>query len=103
MSDDPQAIEPPQQPLARPPASPLLALLTIGLAIVAFLTGVARTMASAPSSSNDFLVEKVALIGALLLFLLGLAAFAVPGIRRTSAWVGLATVVGLILFSSLAS
>jgi hypothetical protein len=103
MTDDPQMTDPSRQPPVRSPGSAMLALLVMGLAVVAFLTGVARTMASAPSSSNDFLVEKVALIGALLLFFLSLAAFVVPGIRRASALIAAVTVCGLILFSSLAS
>lgn len=101
MSDDPQPIEASRPPPVRPPASPMRGLLIVALAFVAFLTGLGRTMASAPSSANDFLIEKVALAAALLLFLLGLAAFAVPGIRRAGTLFGIATVVVLILLSSL--
>ena len=91
---------PPIQPEATPPKpSALLAFLILIMAIVAFLAGAGRTMGSAPSGSGDFLVEKVALIAALLLFLLSLAAFVVPGIRRTGATIGFVTVACLIGFN----
>ena len=84
-----------------PPPSLMLAFVTAVMTITAFLLGAGRTMGSAPSSSNDFLIEGVALVATLLLFLLTVAAFVGPKVRRPAALISTATVAGLILFSSL--
>ena len=82
-----------------PPPSPMLAFVTAVMAIAAFLIGASRTMGSAPSSSNDFLVEGVALVTTFLLFLLTIAAFVGPKVRGPAALVSMAAVGGLFLFS----
>lgn len=85
---------------AGPPApTPLLAVLTLVMAVTAFLLGASRTMASAPSSSNDFLLEGVALVASLVLVVLAVVAFAEPRLRLRLALVSMATVGALFLFS----
>jgi hypothetical protein len=86
---------------AAPPPSPLLAVLSLLMAVTAFLVGAGRTMGSAPSGSSDFLVEEIALVAALILFLLAITAFAAPRVRRVAALVSTAA-VGVLLLVSLA-
>jgi hypothetical protein len=86
---------------AAPPPSPLLAVLVLLMAVTAFLLGAGRTMGSAPSGSNDFLVEEIALVAALTLFLLAIVAFAAPRVRPLAALLSTAT-VGVLFLVSLA-
>jgi hypothetical protein len=58
-------------------------------------------MGSAPSGSNDFLVEEIALVAALTLFLLAIVAFAAPRVRPLAALLSTAT-VGVLFLVSLA-
>jgi hypothetical protein len=86
---------------ATAPPSPLLAALTLVMAVTAFLLGAGRTMGSAPSGSNDFLVEGIALVAALVLLLLAILAFAAARVRPVAALVSTAT-VGVLFLASLA-
>ena len=87
---------------ARPPPSPGLAAMIMVMAAASFLVGAGRTMGSAPSSSADFLVEKVALAVSFALIVLGVIAFAEPRRRPACALIGLLAFAALFLFNMLA-
>lgn len=84
---------------AAPTSSVLLPVLSLLMALVAFLIGAAQTWTSSPSSQQAFLVEGICLAAALGLFVLAIFGFGVPRLRLPGFYLSLATVGGLFLVS----